>query len=108
MISSASINPRKWSADLAEIICPRRAAGIRPAPKRAPPHDRLGGPAGRLSAAARSTGCPCFALVVQALIERELRLAMKRENVAELPLYPEQRPSAHPTTKQILGLVSLA
>jgi transposase len=49
-----------------------------------------------------------LALLVQALIERELRLAMKREKIAELPLYPEQRLSAHPTTEQILGLFSLA
>ncbi|MGF6919743.1 hypothetical protein [Paraburkholderia sp. 40] len=32
-----------------------------------------------------------LALLVQALIERELRLAMKRANIDELPLYPEQR-----------------
>ena len=46
-----------------------------------------------------------LALLVQALIERELRLAMKRENIADLPLYPEQRLCAHPTTEQILGPV---
>ena len=49
-----------------------------------------------------------LALLVQALIERELRLAMKREKIAELPLYPEQRLCSHPTTEQILGLFSLA
>ena len=49
-----------------------------------------------------------LALLVQALIERELRLAMKRENIAELPLYPEQRDCARPTTEQILRLFSLA
>jgi transposase len=49
-----------------------------------------------------------LALLVQALIERELRLAMKREKIAELPLYPEQRLCAHPTTEQILSLFSLA
>ena len=32
-----------------------------------------------------------LALLVQAIIERELRLAMKRDNIRELPLYPEQR-----------------
>jgi len=32
-----------------------------------------------------------LALLVQALIERELRLAMKREKIEQLPLYPEQR-----------------
>jgi hypothetical protein len=45
---------------------------------------------------------------VQAIIERELRLAMKRENIEELPLYPEQRDCKHPTTEQILRLFSLA
>jgi transposase len=49
-----------------------------------------------------------LALLVQALIERELRLAMKRDNVEHLPLYPEQRHCAHPTTEQILRLFSLA
>jgi hypothetical protein len=45
---------------------------------------------------------------VQALIEREQRVAMKREKIAQLPLYPEQRLCAHPTTEQILGLFSFA
>jgi len=49
-----------------------------------------------------------LALLVQALIERELRQAMARDNIAELPLYPEQRLCAHPTTEQILRLFSLA
>ena len=49
-----------------------------------------------------------LALLVQALIERELRRAMKRENIDELPLYPEQRQCKHPTTEQILRLFSLA
>jgi transposase len=49
-----------------------------------------------------------LALLVQALIERELRLAMQRENIAELPLYPEQRSCTRPTTEQILRLFSLA
>jgi len=47
------------------------------------------------------------ALLVQALIERELRLAMKRERIARLPIYPEQRFCARPTTEQILALFSL-
>jgi hypothetical protein len=46
-------------------------------------------------------------LLIQALIERELRLAMARESIDELPLYPEQRQCAHPTTEQILRLFSL-
>jgi len=49
-----------------------------------------------------------LALLVQALIERELRLAMKREHIAELPIYPEQRLCKRPTTEQILRLFSLA
>jgi transposase len=48
-----------------------------------------------------------LALLVQALIERELRLAMTRESIDELPLYPEQRQCAHPTTEQILRLFSM-
>ena len=49
-----------------------------------------------------------LALLVQALIERELRLAMKRNNIEKLPLYPEQRQCKSPTTEQILRLFSLA
>src|SRR5262245_30325084 len=49
-----------------------------------------------------------LALLVQAIIERELRLAMKRDNIRELPLSPEQRDCARPTTEQILRLFSLA
>ena len=47
-----------------------------------------------------------LALLIGALIERELRLAMMRERVDELPVYPEQRQCAHPTTEQILRLFS--
>ena len=49
-----------------------------------------------------------IALLVQALIERELRRAMARESIPELPIYPEQRQCAHPTTEQVLRLFSLA
>jgi transposase len=49
-----------------------------------------------------------LALLVQALIERELRLAMQREHIRELPLYPEQRLCKRPTTEQILRLFSFA
>jgi len=49
-----------------------------------------------------------LALLVGALIERELRLAMRREHIEQIPLYPEQRQCAHPTTEQILRLFSLA
>jgi transposase len=47
------------------------------------------------------------ALLVQALIERQLRLAMKNEDIEELPLYPEERTTKRPTTDQILRLFSL-
>lgn len=49
-----------------------------------------------------------LALLIQALIERELRQAMQRERLKELPLYPEQRACKRPTTEQILRLFSLA
>ncbi|HEY1874377.1 MAG TPA: IS1634 family transposase [Steroidobacteraceae bacterium] len=49
-----------------------------------------------------------LALLVQALIERELRLAMKRNRIRELPIYPEQRLCKRPTTEQILRLFSFA
>jgi transposase len=48
-----------------------------------------------------------LALLVQALIERQLRLAMRREGIEELPLYPESRACRRPTTEQILRLFSL-
>jgi transposase len=49
-----------------------------------------------------------LALLVQALIERELRQAMQREGIPDLPIYPEQRQCRRPTTEQILRLFSLA
>ncbi|MCL4703480.1 MAG: IS1634 family transposase [Burkholderiaceae bacterium] len=49
-----------------------------------------------------------FALLAQALVERELRDAMQRQAIAELPLYPEQRACRRPTTEQVLRLFSLA
>ena len=49
-----------------------------------------------------------LALLVQALIERELRRAMHRERIAQLPIYPEQRQCKRPTTEQVLRLFSLA
>lgn len=45
-------------------------------------------------------------LLVQALIERELRRAMQREQITTLPLYPEERAARHPTAVQILRLFS--
>ena len=49
-----------------------------------------------------------LALLVQALIERELRQAMQRADLEELPIYPEQRKCKRPTTEQVLRLFSLA
>jgi len=49
-----------------------------------------------------------IALVVQGLIERELRAGMARHRIPELPLYPEERRCKKPTTEQILRLFSLA
>ena len=47
-----------------------------------------------------------LALVVQALIERQLRQAMKHNKLDELPIYPEERSCKQPTTEQILRLFS--
>ena len=46
-------------------------------------------------------------LLVQALIERELRLAMHRHDVNKLPLYPEERTTTRPTAEQIFRLFAL-
>jgi hypothetical protein len=43
-----------------------------------------------------------FALVVQTLLERELRQGMARAGEKSLPLYPEGRPCARPTTHRRL------
>lgn len=48
-----------------------------------------------------------LALLVQALIERELRHAMQRQGVESLPLYPEERATQRPTAEQIFRLFSL-
>lgn len=48
-----------------------------------------------------------LALLVQALIEREIRLAMQREKIDHLPLYAERRRCKHPTTEQVLRLFDL-
>lgn len=46
-----------------------------------------------------------IALLIQALIERELRCAMQREQIDTLPLYPENRDCQRPTILQILRLL---
>jgi transposase len=47
------------------------------------------------------------ALLVQGLIERQLRVAMHAAGIEALPLYPEARVCRRPTTEQILRLFSL-
>lgn len=43
-----------------------------------------------------------FALMVQSLLERELRQAMEAQGMESLPLYPEGRPCRRPTARQVL------
>ena len=45
-----------------------------------------------------------FSLMLQSLLERELRQAMQREGIESLPLYPEGRPCAKPTTRRIIDV----
>ncbi len=45
-----------------------------------------------------------LALLVQALVERELRQGMQRAGVTELPLYPEERTCHRPTAEQVFRL----
>ncbi len=45
-------------------------------------------------------------LLLNALIERDLRLAMEREKIQSLPLYPEQRECNYPTAIRIIDLFS--
>ena len=43
-----------------------------------------------------------IALVVQALIEREVRNKMKEQKIEKIIVYPEQREASHPTTSKII------
>lgn len=45
-----------------------------------------------------------FALMVQSLLERELRQAMAKSDIESLPLYPEGRPCTRPTTRRVLDI----
>jgi transposase len=45
-----------------------------------------------------------FALLVEALLERELRAALQRKGIESLPLYPEGRPCRWPTARRVLDL----
>lgn len=42
-----------------------------------------------------------ISLMIQAVIEREVRLKMEEKNIAALPVYPEHRIAYHPTTAKI-------
>jgi len=44
------------------------------------------------------------ALLVQGLLEREIRTAMTREGVESLPIYPEERRCRRPTAEQVMRL----
>lgn len=44
------------------------------------------------------------ALMIQALIEREVRQKMKRHKVRSLQIYPEEREALHPTTCKVLSI----
>jgi len=60
-----------------------------------------------LKEARRIQGLLCvhfLAQLVQALLERELRRAMEREQLDSLPLYPEDRPCRRPTTRKLIDL----
>ncbi len=45
-----------------------------------------------------------FALLIEALMERELREAMRRADIESLPLYPEGRACRWPTARRVLDL----
>jgi transposase len=45
-----------------------------------------------------------FVLLVESLLERELRRAMARDEVASLPLYPEARACRRPTARRVIDL----
>ena len=45
-----------------------------------------------------------LALLVEALLERELRQAMAREGIESLPLYPEGRACRWPTARRVIDL----
>jgi transposase len=45
-----------------------------------------------------------FALLLEALLERQLRQAMQRNQIEALPLYPEGRPCRWPTARRVIDL----
>jgi transposase len=49
-----------------------------------------------------------ISLLIQSLIEREVRRSMKQKGIESLPLYPEERENRRPTCEQIFRLFSRA
>ncbi len=47
-----------------------------------------------------------FSLLIQTLLERELRRTMQREELGALPLYPEGRACSRPTTRRVIDAMS--
>jgi transposase len=45
-----------------------------------------------------------IALMIQALIEREIRSKMKMEKIPSITLYPEEREACHPTTNKVMRI----
>ena len=45
-----------------------------------------------------------FALLVEALLERQLRQAMQHEEIEALPMYPEGRACRWPTARRVIDL----
>jgi transposase len=45
-----------------------------------------------------------FVLLVEALLEREMRRAMQREGIESLPMYPEDRPCRRPTARRLIDV----
>jgi transposase len=45
-----------------------------------------------------------FALLLEALLERQLRRAMQRDEIEALPLYPEKRACRWPTARRVIDL----
>ena len=45
-----------------------------------------------------------LALILQAVIERQVRKIMKQDEIDAIPIYPEDRPAAHPTATKIFAL----
>ena len=45
-----------------------------------------------------------FVLLVEALLEREMRRAMQRDGIESLPMYPEGRPCRRPTTRRLIDV----